>query len=56
MNSEIGACRKWNIRTYADCNWMVVLEVVSYMMIVQRLHRFASAHVWNDDEHTADES
>lgn len=42
LDSVSGMCRKQNTVTYADGNWMVVFEVVSYMMIVQRLHRLAS--------------
>lgn len=55
LNSVSGMCRKQNIVTYADGDWMVVLEVVSYMMIVQRLHRLASMRGWNVDKHHTEE-
>lgn len=35
VNSRSGICRKQDTGAYADGDWMVVLEVVSYMVIVQ---------------------
>lgn len=55
LNSVSGMCGKQNKGTYADGDGMVVLEVVSYMMVVQRFHRLTSMRGWYVDKHHTEE-